>query len=114
MSLTKLSKGFVGLGHVGTTMVVSFLAAGSKVLCFVRRPERALTSQVAIAAGVAERRPRTGTSSRYKAITICLLQRPKGGHRLVHKEVRLLQVANNVTARSVAPMLAVELTLQFD
>jgi hypothetical protein len=32
----------------------------------------------------------------------------------VHKEVRLLQVANNVTARSVAPMLAVKLTLQFD
>lgn len=54
--------GFVGLGHMGTTMAVSLLAAGFKVLCFVRRPERALTSQVAIAAGVAERRPRTGTS----------------------------------------------------
>jgi len=54
--------GFVGLGHMGTTKAGSLLAAGFKVLCFVRRPKRALTSQVAIAAGVAERRPRTGTS----------------------------------------------------
>ena len=54
--------GFVGLGHMGTTMAGGLLAAGFKVLCFVRRPKRALTSQVAIAAGVAERRPRTGTS----------------------------------------------------
>jgi phosphoglycerate dehydrogenase-like enzyme len=27
--------GFVGLGHMGTTMAVSLLAAGFKVLCFV-------------------------------------------------------------------------------
>jgi 3-hydroxyisobutyrate dehydrogenase-like beta-hydroxyacid dehydrogenase len=33
--------GFVGLGHMGTAMAINLVAAGFKVMAYVRRPERA-------------------------------------------------------------------------
>jgi hypothetical protein len=54
--------GFVGLGPHGNDNGRQSSSGWFQSPLLRRRLERALTSQVAIAAGVAERRPRTGTS----------------------------------------------------